>query len=227
MSPLKRCIDHRTLVAKKRRVQMRKRLIEAATLVFAERGPEATLIDHIIHEAGVSRGSFYNYFRSIDELLEEAKFNLAEEIISVVSTTASKETDPAVALSYGLNWFIRIAMEYPLYLDFTAKLGTQGLGQGSMMRETTPPIIRMGIETGRFCAMSEQTAADILETTGLAILRRLLAGETVDLPSYAAAILRMLGIAPDEAAEIAARPVPDITVPDDLLIARSAGRSTT
>lgn len=64
--------DHRTGVGLERRARMRQRLIEAAPPVFAEMGPEVAQIDDVIRLAGVSRGAFYNYFRSTNELLRAA-----------------------------------------------------------------------------------------------------------------------------------------------------------
>ncbi len=217
-------IDRRSISARKRREQMRQRLIEAATLVFAERGPEDTVIDHIVIEAGVSRGSFYNYFRSIEELLEAAKFELAQEIVSIVTEVGTREDDPAIQMAYGLAGFVSIAVNYPLYLEFTAKLGTRGLGDGSLMRQTAPQTIRTGIETGRFIDISEQVAIDILEATGLAILRRIMAEGSFDIFEYTSAILRMFGVPPEEADTIARLPVPAFEVPVESLIARSESR---
>ncbi len=49
---------------------MRTKLIDAATRVFAEHGgPTAPVIDDVIREAKVSRGTFYNYFDSLDQVL--------------------------------------------------------------------------------------------------------------------------------------------------------------
>jgi len=51
-----------------RRQRMRLRLIESALPVFAEKGLDAASIDDVIAAAGVSRGTFYNYFRTDVEL---------------------------------------------------------------------------------------------------------------------------------------------------------------
>ena len=48
---------------------MRTRLIESALLVFAHRVVEASVIDKVITAAKVSRGTFYNYFRTNEDLL--------------------------------------------------------------------------------------------------------------------------------------------------------------
>ena len=102
--------DHRTRVAEQRRVKMRRRLIEAATRVFARQGPEGTVIEHVIEEAGVARGTFYNHFRSIDALLEAAKNELGHEIIQLASASSRKNSgDARVQMVQGLKGLIDVA----------------------------------------------------------------------------------------------------------------------
>lgn len=222
----RRGIDSRLIATKKRREKMRDCLIEAATLVFAERGPENTVIDHIVLQAGVSRGSFYNYFRSIEELLETAKRELAQQMIQIVTQVALTKTDPAEQLAIGMGGFVQIAVEYPIFLQFSTKLGTRGLGDGSYIRTIAPQVIQTGIETGRFNKMPEQVAIDILEAIGLSIMRRQNETDQVDAAPYIAALLRMMGLPEAEADDIANRPIPTIPIPPDSLIARSAAHLT-
>ena len=63
--------DHRTRVGRERRERTQARIIEAALRVFAEKGPDAPIIDDFIKAAGVARGTFYNYFPSKDAILRE------------------------------------------------------------------------------------------------------------------------------------------------------------
>ena len=62
---------------------------------------------------------------------------------------------------------------------------------------------------------------DLLEVGTLALLRRIVAGEDVDVPAFVAAILRMLGVAQEEATRIAALPVVCPVVPSEALLAQS------
>ena len=64
--------DHRPRVAAERRARMRRKLVESALLVFAEKGVDASVIEDVIAAAGVSRGTFYNYFCTNGELLAAA-----------------------------------------------------------------------------------------------------------------------------------------------------------
>ncbi len=57
-------VDGRVLRARQLREQRHAQLLEAARRVFSERGYEATSLAGLLQEAGVSRGTFYQYFES-------------------------------------------------------------------------------------------------------------------------------------------------------------------
>jgi AcrR family transcriptional regulator len=50
----------------------RKRIVERAAELFAERGIAATSVDEVLAAAGAGKGQFYHYFRSRDELAAAA-----------------------------------------------------------------------------------------------------------------------------------------------------------
>lgn len=51
-------------------MQKREQIVDAADLLFYERGFESTSFADIAHAVGISRGNFYYHFRSKDEILE-------------------------------------------------------------------------------------------------------------------------------------------------------------
>ena len=57
----------------------RERLLDAARVVFARHGYLDTNVEHIITEAGVSRGSFYTYFESKTELFRHLASTIDRE----------------------------------------------------------------------------------------------------------------------------------------------------
>lgn len=65
----------RTSTQKKRNI-----VIETALRMFMERGFEQVSVDEIIAETGISKGTFYHYFRSKDEILWEITHQQADII---------------------------------------------------------------------------------------------------------------------------------------------------
>lgn len=62
-----------------RRVQ----LLAAARKVFAERGYHKAGVSHIIREAGVARGTFYNYFDSKRAVFQQVLDDLTETLVNI------------------------------------------------------------------------------------------------------------------------------------------------
>lgn len=54
------------------RVETRARIVESARILFNRHGFEEVTIDMVMGEAGLTRGGFYNHFRSKEALYEEA-----------------------------------------------------------------------------------------------------------------------------------------------------------
>lgn len=67
--PTKVVSDHRPRVAEKKRLLTRTKLLDAAMRVYASQTGTPPVIDDVIREADVSRGTFYRYFDSLDQVL--------------------------------------------------------------------------------------------------------------------------------------------------------------
>ncbi|GEM_PF-1227331 len=52
----------------KNKAENRARILDAAYRVFAEKGLENTRISDIVRESGLARGTFYNYFETVEEI---------------------------------------------------------------------------------------------------------------------------------------------------------------
>ena len=80
------------------RARTRALLLDAALRVFARKGAGAAAIHEVAAEAGVSNGTFYNYFRTREELLEAASLALAERVIEESRSLSEGVVDPAERL---------------------------------------------------------------------------------------------------------------------------------
>ena len=110
--------DHRTRVAAERRARMHRKLVESALLVFAEKGVDAPVIEDVIAAAGVSRGTFYNYFRTNGELLAAAIRELGNELVEHIEDRVTTIPSPAERLFTGLRLYLDAARRFPLFARF-------------------------------------------------------------------------------------------------------------
>lgn len=190
-------------------------------MVFAERGINGTVIDHVVRRAGVSRGTFYNYFETIDDLLKEAKLALGCEMVTLIHAADMPGFTPPERVASALRAFIEISQTYPLFLDFTAQLGHQADGFGTVLHEIAPKFFCDGISSGMFEPVSETMVIDILEAGTISLLRRITEGKEVDVTQFIAAMLRVLGVTYDDSARMAMTPAMSPNVPSDSLLERS------
>jgi AcrR family transcriptional regulator len=58
----------------------RRRIVEAATRLFAEHGFDAPTVDQIAEEADVAKGTIYNYFDAKEELLFELLIEVERQV---------------------------------------------------------------------------------------------------------------------------------------------------
>src|SRR5271165_4061046 len=97
----RRKIDHRTRVGRERSARTETRLLEAALGVFADMGPDAPMIEDFARAAGVSRGTFYNYFESVEELLAATSEWMTRELIESIESALEPLEGPALRLGIG------------------------------------------------------------------------------------------------------------------------------
>jgi AcrR family transcriptional regulator len=105
--------DHRHRVARERRARMRERLIAATMEVYRQSaGRHRPVIDDVIRAANVSRGTFYKYFDTLDEVLSEIGHATASEMLQSFERLFETLEDGAVMLATGpLMALTRAAMD--------------------------------------------------------------------------------------------------------------------
>src|SRR5690348_5183616 len=118
----------------RRRRQTRTRLVRAAAALFARQGVDNTRINEITDEADVGFGSFYNHFKSKEEIVEAVLSDtLAAQGATVAALTGGLE-DPAEVVAVAHRHFVELARTDPdwawllIRLDLSQKLALGALG---------------------------------------------------------------------------------------------------
>ena len=125
--------NHRVRVGAQRREATRLRLIESALTVLAEKGPDTATIEDFIAAAQVSRGTFYNYFRTTSELLLAVASGMSDEILQVVDPAVQQFSDPVARFSAGSRLYMQTALRYPVWGAFITRVGTRVAARGQLI----------------------------------------------------------------------------------------------
>jgi AcrR family transcriptional regulator len=199
-----RKVDHRTRVGEARSARTETRILEAALRVFAERGPDAPVIDEFVHAAGISRGTFYNYFDSVEALLRATSEWTTREIVLAIEDALAELDGPTLRFGVGLRLFFAFAQRDPLWARFVARVWSVG-GLELPLRD-----IEAGIRRGHFRVPSGDAAHDLVFGGVREALRRIGGGRVAATfgDHVAATCLQALGADPARVAAVLAHPLP-------------------
>ncbi|MEM8605769.1 MAG: TetR/AcrR family transcriptional regulator [Myxococcota bacterium] len=219
----------------RRKRRTRARLLKAALQLMADRGIEGVAINEITEEADVGFGTFYNYFDSKEAIYEALVSEVFDDFGAALGHIAEQIDDPAEAFVASLRYMLRRAAEEPLWGRFLAHTGffwpqaiDEGLGQ-QVIRDLRAavgaghiedPDLTMTIVAIRGVMLSAiDVQARLSSPAGVERGFARALGDDVDqIPERAAAvILRLIGIMPQEAKEIANRPLPEVELPQNPL----------
>ncbi|MCU0975106.1 MAG: TetR/AcrR family transcriptional regulator [Steroidobacteraceae bacterium] len=205
-------IDHRTRVGQRRRARTRSHIIGTALAVFAEKGPDAPVIDDFIRAAGVARGTFYNYFTSTQELLDAVTKTLEDSVMSSTLAAMAHIDDPVLRLSTGIRIWLRWAQSDAIGCGFVVR----SRFRGPLVEKQLAADLSGGLEAGKFRFPSVEIARDLLVGTILEAMHRMMTSEVPDSFTDEVAGLILQGVGLDKRAidRLLARPLPRFEQPD-------------
>jgi AcrR family transcriptional regulator len=198
----------------RRKARTRAALIAAARMLFAARGVETTTIAEIAEQADIAVGSFYNYFATKDELLAAILQEALGEQLRALQSRQEQVSDPAEVISVAHRHLVRLARADTdlawllVRLEVPQRVGT------TVLREAARLDLDNGLAAGRFAVSDPALALTASGGALLAVMHEALGGKLADGAdsAHAEGVLRSFGVSPAEAAEIARRPLPPITV---------------
>lgn len=213
-------IDHRTRVGIARRRKMRMRLFEAALTVCDEKGLENAVIEDVITAAGVSRGSFYNYFQTMDELLAALGTELGNELVDTVENAVEDYPDPVQRLASGLRVFLHAVLSRPRVARLLWRAGFNAVNPTHLVYAYLPRHIEEGMRQGRIVAGDVATALEISAGIALTTIYASSTREVAeDYPEQMVRhILLALGVRKRDIARLLKCPLPAIELPAQSLL---------
>ena len=150
-----------------------KRILEVAKNHFAKYGYKRTVIDDIVREVGIAKGTFYLHFGSKEDLF----FRVFEEMRATVwvrwGEILSKPISPGVMLRESLCLSLKIVADEPLLNDVMNNRGedwiyTRVMSQPGWAEEAADSqnlvnrLLMEGIESGEFRPDLDPTASFLL-----------------------------------------------------------------
>jgi len=201
----------------RRKARTRAALLAAARQLFAARGVDGTTIAEIAEHADIAIGSFYNYFRTKEELLDAL---LEEELarqLRLLELRQAQVEDPAEKISVAHRHLIRVAQTDRDWAWLLVRLEVPDRVVWSVLGRPAARDLRVGIRAGRFEVANPRLALTASGGALLAVIHAQLVGEgsrRADV-EHAEGVLRSFGLDRADAAEVARRPLPEAISPSE------------
>lgn len=188
----------------------RRRMIAAAREQLAQGGPESITILSITDRADIGQGTFYNYFKSRDELVDAVIFDAVESLGRRLDAMSHDLEDAAEIYSFSLRHLMHTAVSDPVWGWFMVRLGIAQEGLLDALGPRAARDLQIGVDSGRFTIEDVGLSAAMTLGSLLSVMHRYLDGDRAHDPSdaYAENLLKMAGIPAVEAHEISRRPLP-------------------
>ena len=181
--------DHRVDTAQKKREKMRGRILEATTKVFMQTTDDAPVIEDVVREAQISRGTFYKYFDSLDEALVAAGVAANNKMIADIASVYAFLNEPWQRSSVGFRIFLVRAFQEPGWAAFITRM--DAWPHESMISIHMTKDLKRGKELGQFRLDDETVANDFLMGASAGCIQALRRG-VADPQAYMDSAVRML-----------------------------------
>ena len=197
----------------RRRERTRTRLLEAARSQIAEKGVSGLRINEITEAADVALGSFYNHFESKEAIVEAIVADSLQELAETLATGALE--DPAELVSAAIRQFVGLAYDDPDFARLVVHLDHADALFARAVHPAARRAVDLGIASGRFAVNDIEVAVTVILGGSLHLMRGIVDGRSREgaQDAWAELALRLLGLTPEAAAEVARRPLTPVVKP--------------
>jgi AcrR family transcriptional regulator len=196
-----------------KRERTRTKILAAAFELIGNEKGLTVRIEEICAAAAISRGTFYNYFTSLEQLFEILAIELSHDLNRALASAFDETQSHADGSNAAVQHYLNYARRDPAWAWAMVHLSAFGPTFGGEAWDACYRAIEKGIEAGEFDVPSATVGRDLMTGTVLATVRTTLRGGRSDPRVVSHHVLRALGVPDGRAKEIAERPLADIVVP--------------
>jgi len=171
-------------------------------------------IQEVNLEAGLANGTFYNYFRTREELLEATVVPLTQRLVQRLNATSRDRgvDDPAQRLALGVRAFIDYAIADPTWAAAMLRLWGSTVSVPRRAGVAVLADLRAAQKRRRLRIPDEGAALDLVQGTVIATIRSVIEGNATAErgTAIAALLLRAFGMSAREADALAHSEMPPL-----------------
>lgn len=157
--------DHRSLSARIKRESTRLRILEATMRVFARSVDDTPVIEDVVKEANIARGTFYKYFDSLDQALVATGTLANDRMIADIKSVYEFLKEPWQRVCVGFRVYMVRALQDPSWAAFITRMDTWS--QESIITQRMARDLGQGKRLGQFDIDDIDAAVDFIKGASL------------------------------------------------------------
>jgi AcrR family transcriptional regulator len=191
-------LARRAEIGREKRARTRAQIVEAGTVLLAERPPEALTVDAVVEAAGVAKGTFYYHFQSIEELAAAVGEKLGETFDELLAPARLSQPDPIARISFALTQFLTKAIADPVWARLVIQSAQAPTEFLRSVRSNLKADLTEAKAQRRMVVQDVELAADIVAGIWLQVMRGTLQRRPAPNLAHQAldAVLRAIGASP-------------------------------
>ena len=197
-------LEARAAAAENRKAQTRERLLDAAIVVIGDKGPDASSVEDFVAAADVSRGTFYNYFPTMEDLLRAVRRKLTDALMAVLDAHLPPSIPASSRLATRLHSHFALVSNDPAWGWVVMRLDATRLGRTPAMEESFDRMYRDGVAAGEFRQADPLAIRSLTFGTSRMVQRDILLG--LATPNHKERVVALLlvtfGLTPEDAERI-------------------------
>lgn len=158
--------------------EKRRKILDAAVEVFAERGYFGARVADLAKAAGIADGTVYLYFKSKDELLITLFEERTEEVLTHLRSQLDRLTGPVERLRAFIHYHLRLAVDRPKLMQV---LTIEVRQSARFLKEYKPDGFRHYLNVLSSILVDGQQAGVFRDDTDPRVFRRALFGAVDEL----------------------------------------------
>jgi AcrR family transcriptional regulator len=184
--------------ADRQRERTRRKLVDTARALIAERGVAGLRIHEITERADVALGSFYNHFATKEALVEAVVGESLSELAAATVPTGDADIDPAEVVAGAVLRFMRLPALAPDFARLVVNLHHADVLFATAVYPYARLAVERGVDTGRFVVSDIEVTVTAAVGGALALIRESLEGRH----QPATHVLASMGVTGADAAKV-------------------------
>lgn len=191
----------------KKKERTRGQLVDAGLRVLAEKGEAFTIAD-VVAEAGMSSGTFYNYFDDRDALFDALASEMAAEASDEIHLDV-EAADPALQMALARAAGLARAAEDKTWGVVMLRMAARSDDVRAIVNRHVPDLVNHGYSIGRFNTPCDEAILDLLSAMVWVNFSRVVSGRATNEYIVGSIAVQMcaLGVERSEAVDLAERAV--------------------